>query len=119
LVSFLQGDEPKIGLIKNEDGKYLVPNEILTNGENCYTAADRLVNTSCSLDKTTPFSIRLIACLTGQDFISLVFVLDTKSDTTFNDEILFLSGEEASKAYFEKGFFEEYGEVVKAAIENG
>tara|TARA_R100000315_G_C5234294_1_gene145561 strand:- start:141 stop:551 length:411 start_codon:yes stop_codon:yes gene_type:complete len=119
VVPFVIGKNPKVALIKNEQGDYLIPEEKLMSGETCFQVADRIVNTCCALDKTDVFSINLSSCLTSKDTINLIFCLHCKQNTELNEELLLFTPKEVSELYFENKFFEKSGEVVISAIENG
>ena len=120
LVPFLQSTkETKICLIKEAGGKYIVPNQKVLNGQNCYEVAHELIDSSCSMDRTAPFAARLVSCITGQDFLALTFRLDVPETTTFNEEFLFLNSQESSEAYLNDRYYQHYGEIVRASVENG
>ena len=120
LVPFLQStEEPKICLTKEVGDKYIVPNQQVLTGQNCYEVANELIYSSCTLDRTAPFAARLVSCITGVDFLALIFRLDVPETTTFNEEFLFLNSQESSEAYLNDGYYQHYGEIVKASVENG
>jgi len=119
LAIFQTGDVPKIGLVKNEDGKYRIPSELLSNGENCFEVANKILNQSCALDRTAPFSLDMTTCITDKNELNLVFSFYANQNVEFNEEIEFFNSEDSSDLYHKDEFEENHGEVFKAAVQNG
>jgi len=119
LAIFLTGGTPKIGLVKNKDGKYRVPSQDLSTGENCFDVANKVLNESCGIDRTSPFSLELATCISDSEQLYLIFSLYVKQGSDFNEELVFFDSEESADLYFKNEFDQNHGEVVRAAIQNG
>lgn len=117
VVPFKLGEEPSMGVVTDEEGKYLFPNENLKSGGACFTVADSIINSCCVINRNLPYSVSLHTCLTSKDTIFLVFsfTANQKQDF-FNEEISFISASDAAEAYRDNRFVYEYGEIAKAAI---
>tara|TARA_Y100000004_G_scaffold95751_1_gene107218 strand:- start:86 stop:508 length:423 start_codon:yes stop_codon:yes gene_type:complete len=121
LVPVKLGEQPKMGVIKDEEGKYLFPNQELEIGQPAECVADSIADSCSTINRNAPYAMHITVSLTRKDELFLVFVYNpnTSQDTFFHKEISFISPEEFVEAYNSKGFSDGYGEIARATIENG
>tara|TARA_R110000824_G_scaffold279515_5_gene467715 strand:+ start:93 stop:539 length:447 start_codon:yes stop_codon:yes gene_type:complete len=121
--------QSKVGVLRDIEGKLRLPEKPLSLNKNSYEIAKELLEYYVTIDRLSPFDIRLCASLDGPnkypgDYlqnVSLIFKLDItdKSLIEKDESIDWITPAEAAEAIENKLFAKDHAQAIEMAIYYG